>query len=59
MTNSRKGTKTANFKSKLEDREQFTIKKLKKKRREKYLKKNKSMHLVVRHYDDLEFDNTL
>ncbi|MEX2590598.1 MAG: hypothetical protein WD334_10380 [Chitinophagales bacterium] len=49
-------SKVVDFKSRLEEKEQFTIKKIKKKRRQKYLSKNQKVHLINRHYNDFEDD---
>ncbi|MEX0812110.1 MAG: hypothetical protein WD048_07820 [Chitinophagales bacterium] len=54
--NPRRKSKVVDFKCRLEEKEQFTIKKIKKKRRQKYLSKNQKAHLINRHYTDFEDD---
>lgn len=48
----RRKTKVVKMKSRMEEQDQFTIKKLKKKRREKHLTKNQRIHVISRYYDD-------
>ena len=50
--NHRRKSKVVNMKSRMDEQEQFTIKKLKKKRRQKHLTKNQRIHVITRHYDD-------
>ena len=49
--------KTLESKSKMEDREQFSIKKLKKKRRRKHITKNQKLHVIAKHFEDIEIDD--
>lgn len=54
--NPERNRRTKEVKSKMEDREQFSIKKLKKKRRNKHLTKNQKLHIVARHYQDIDLE---
>jgi hypothetical protein len=54
----RRKSKVVHMKSRMEEQEQFTIKKLKKRRRQKHLTKNQKIHLISRHYDDLDFQTS-
>lgn len=48
--------KVVELKSRWKDENDFTIKKLKKKRREKYLSKNQKIHVISKYYDDFNGD---